>query len=175
VPARAIVVSDTHDRPERVLEYLRGLEPRGEPRYLIHLGDIVAPFTLRRLAEEASRLGMRMVAVYGNNCGEKLGLQRVAQKHGVSLGEAPRTVELEGRRLLLVHGFGSPENTLEIVDALAVSNRWDAVLYGHTHKADLRRADGTLILNPGDGGGSLERPSLAVLDLDSMEAEIVWL
>ena len=174
--ARAIVVSDTHDNLRHVLDYLESADTSGQDvKWLIHLGDIVSPFTLRRLARAAGEKGLSVIAVFGNNCGEKLGLLRVAREAGVDLGEAPRTVEVGGRRLLLVHGFGSKENTLEIVNALAVSNRWDAILYGHTHEADLRVADGTLILNPGDAGGSLERPSIAVLDLERLEADIVWL
>ncbi len=174
--AKALVVSDTHDNIKRLTDYLESLDTSGRGiRWLIHLGDIVSPFTLRRLARAAAGKGLSVIAVFGNNCGEKLGLLRVAGESGVSLGEPPRTVELDGRRVLLVHGFGSKENTLEIINALAVSNKWDAILYGHTHEADLRVANGTLILNPGDAGGNLEKPSIAVLDLEKLEAEIVWL
>jgi len=60
------------------------------------------------------------------------------------------------------------------VEALAVSDRWDAVLYGHTHRIDLRRVGQTLVLNPGEVYGALTgRSTFAVLDLDRMEAEVV--
>ena len=168
------VMSDTHDNRALVDKALRVFGERGVDT-IIHLGDLVAPFTLRRIAGWARERGLQLYAVYGNNCGEKLGLLRAAESYGYTIGEPPVTLELGDRRVLLVHGFGSKENTLEIVNALAVSNRWDAVLYGHTHEADVRRVNGTLVLNPGDGGGSLARPSVAILDLDRLEAEIIWL
>ena len=172
----ALVVSDSHDREKKLLEYLDKLDTdRLGVEWLIHLGDIVSPFTLRRIAEAAARKGLRVVAVFGNNCGEKLGLLRVAGRYGVDLAEPPRTVELGGRRILLVHGFGSPDNTREIVYALADSGRWHAVLYGHTHEQDLAYRRGVLVLNPGEAAGALNPPSVALLDLDTLRVRFVEL
>ncbi len=164
------VMSDTHDRLDTTRTAVRFARNEGI-EILIHLGDIVSPFTLKLIAEELR--GTRIVAIYGNNCGEKLGLKRVAERYGVELYEPPYTLELGDRRLLLLHGWGSKENTRAIVNALAVSNHWDAILYGHTHEVDLRRADGTLILNPGAASGYLaEYPTMAFLDTDEMRARI---
>ena len=164
------VLSDSHDNlgnVERAAELFKseGVE------MVVHLGDIVSPFTLRLLAERLR--GTRIVGVFGNNCGEKLGLLKVASKYGVELGEPPRVLELGDRKLLLLHGFGTPQLTREIVDALAVSNRWDAVLYGHTHQVDVRVVNGTLILNPGEAAGYLSgEATVALLDLEGMRAWI---
>jgi len=171
----AVVVSDTHDRPEGVLRFLDGLDVGGEARYLIHLGDIVSPFTLAAIAGKAGEKGLRFIGVYGNNCGEKLGLARVAQSVGADLAEGPRTVELEGRRLLLMHGYGSPDNTRELATALADSRRWDAVLYGHTHMRHVEYRAGRLVLNPGEAAGALQEPSIALLDLDTLRVRLVRL
>ncbi|BAA79657.2 conserved hypothetical protein [Aeropyrum pernix K1] len=167
------VISDTHDN--LALARRAGeIFARERVEAVIHLGDYVAPFTL---AELLGVVGGKAVfyGVFGNNDGERLGLSRVAGGFGASLLDPPATVSIGGRRLLLLHGFGSPENTVELVDALASSGRWDAVLYGHTHKARVERVGGSLVLNPGDGGGSLEKPSAAILDLESMEARLVSL
>jgi putative phosphoesterase len=166
------VMSDSHDNLKNVRKVLKIFEDEGIG-VLIHLGDIVSPFTLRLIGEWARFRSVTVEAVYGNNCGEKLGLLRVATGLGINLGEPPRTIEIGGRRILLVHGFGSRENTLEIVNALAVSNRWDIILYGHTHEPDLRRADGTLILNPGETGATLGPASIAVLDTEKLAGRII--
>ncbi|MCE4601058.1 MAG: metallophosphoesterase [Desulfurococcales archaeon] len=165
------VMSDSHDNLANVRRAAGVFNELGVD-LVIHLGDIVAPFTLIELA---GSLKARVEAVYGNNCGEKEGLRRAASKVGAGIREPPYTLTLDGRRILLLHGFGSPENTVEIVDALAESRRWDAVLYGHTHDSDLRYKRGVLVLNPGETGGWLGEPSVAVLDTSTLKARIIWL
>ncbi|MCE4629750.1 MAG: hypothetical protein F7C82_05675 [Desulfurococcales archaeon] len=32
-----------------------------------------------------------------------------------------------------------------------------------------------LILNPGDGGGWLNKPSIAIIDSESLKAKLVWI
>ncbi len=165
------IISDTHDNIENVRRAAEVFR-REKVDLVIHLGDIVAPFTLLELANNVEA---PVKAIYGNNCGEKLGLQRVAGIVGAEIWEPPKTISLDGRRILLVHGYGSTENTLEIVEALALSKKWDAVLYGHTHQARLDYKKGILILNPGEAGGWLSKPSIALLDTSTMRAKIVWL
>ena len=164
------VVSDTHDNQEAARRAARLLVERGA-ELVLHLGDIVAPFTLRRFSEESVK---RLIAVYGNNCGERLGLQRVAASLGYEIHEWPYTVEIAGRRILMLHGTGPAEKTRGFVEALAASGRYDAVLYGHTHEVDVRRIGSTLVLNPGEACGCLTgRKTIALLDTEAMEAEIL--
>jgi len=166
------VISDTHDSLEMVRRASAKFREAGVEA-VVHLGDFISPFTLRLLGGELG--GVRIVGVLGNNDGEKLGLYSVARELGIDLADHPRALELGGARVLILHGFGSPENTLEIVRGLARSRTWDAVLFGHTHEALKEYINGTLLLNPGDGGGVINRPSIAILDTARMEAEIVWL
>jgi putative phosphoesterase len=165
------VMSDSHDSIECVRRASRVFSEAGVSAVL-HLGDIVAPFTLRFLAES---LRVRFEAVFGNNDGERVGLLRVAQAYGVNLGDQPRVVVFNGRRLLLTHGFGDPNTTYEVVSALAESKRWDAVLYGHTHEASIDYRRSVLLLNPGDCSGYLGKSSVALLDLKTMKARLVEL
>lgn len=139
---------------------------------VIHLGDIISPFTLRFMLEG---LKVRFEAVFGNNDGERIGLLRISSVYGASLGEQPRVVNMSDRRLLLVHGFGDPSTTYEVVRALAESSRWDAVLYGHTHEANVEYIRGVLLLNPGDGSGYLGKSSVALVDLKTMRVRLVEL
>ncbi len=167
------VISDTHDRVETARRGVRLLRELGA-EIIIHLGDYVAPFTLKAILEEAG--GASFYGVFGNNDGEKQGLLRVAGEAGATLSEPPLTVEVDGARLLLLHGFGSPQQTREITEALAASGKWSAVLYGHTHEPHrVILENGVFLLNPGDGGGVLRRPTVASVRVERgriVEAEV---
>ncbi len=163
------VMSDSHDNLENVSKAARLFKEKGVG-LVIHLGDIVAPFTLARLASELG--GIRVEAVYGNNCGEKLLLQKTAAAVGAVIEDPPRTIKVDGLRVLLLHGSGSPESTREVAEALALSGRWDAVLYGHTHQPDYRYVQGRLLLNPGEVAGVFGKPTVAVLDTETLLARI---
>ena len=163
------VISDTHDNVWAVRAAARLFREKGV-ELVIHLGDIVAPFTLKAFAEEGIT---RLEAVYGNNCGERVGLNRVAGSLGYRIADWPRTLEAGGRRLLLLHGAGPAEDTIAAAEALAASGRWDAVLYGHTHRVDNRVVGSTLLLNPGEACGCLTgRRTAALLDTASLRAEV---
>ena len=166
------VLSDTHDNVWATRKAARFLVERGV-RVVLHLGDVIAPFTLRVLAEEGIE---KAYVVYGNNCGEKLGLKRIAEKLGYEITEWPRLLEINNRRILLLHGVGSAEKTRDIVDSLALSGRYDVVLYGHTHKVDVRRLGSTLVLNPGEACGCLTgKRTIAILDLETLSVNIIEL
>lgn len=165
---KVAVLSDTHDNVAKLRAAISLARERGV-QGVIHLGDFTSPFTLRELSGSAGRV----VAVLGNNDGDPLVLHSVASRSGIELEHWPHELELAGRRLLLVHGFGSAETLVRVVEALAGSGRWDAVLYGHTHRLDLRRVGNTIVLNPGEVyGGLTGRSTFAVLDLERMEAEV---
>ena len=164
------VISDTHDSIEAVKQAAKLFAEKGV-NIVLHLGDIVAPFTLRAFHDNGVE---RLVAVYGNNCGERLGLRETAGKIGYEIHEWPHIVELGGRRLLLIHGIGPVEKTRMLVESLAKSGDYDAVLYGHTHIVDNRVVGGTLLLNPGEACGCLSgKRTAAIIDTATMRAEIV--
>ncbi|MCE4602790.1 MAG: metallophosphoesterase [Desulfurococcales archaeon] len=163
------VISDTHDVLDGVRSAVRFFREHGV-EHVIHLGDYVAPFSLAELVSGLD--GVPVTGVFGNNDGERMGLLKVAQATGVALHDQATTIELGGRRILLIHGFGPPENTREIVYSLASSRRWDAVLYGHTHQPDITYIRGVLVLNPGTASGILNRPTAALLDTRRMTARV---
>ncbi len=166
------VMSDTHDRVDLARAAVRTLLGRGA-KVIFHLGDVVSPFTLRAILEEA-RGKAGVTAIYGNNCGEKEGLRKAAEAGGASIAEPPVEVKIDGRKLLLVHGWGPASLTVKIIRALASSGEWDGVLYGHTHTPEVSYRSGVLILNPGEASGVLTgRATVAVLDTSTMKARIL--
>ncbi|ABM80549.1 phosphoesterase [Hyperthermus butylicus DSM 5456] len=166
------LVSDTHDDVSAARRAAEVFSRHGV-EVVLHLGDVVAPFTLKVFGEAGIR---RLYAVYGNNCGERLGLQRLAVQYGYRIEEWPLLVEAGNRRILMLHGVGSQEKTRELVEALAASQRYDVVAYGHTHQVDVRRVGGVLVVNPGEACGCLTgRKTVAILDTETLSVEIVEL
>ena len=153
------VLSDTHDHLpmiEKAVDLF--LEQRVEA--VLHAGDIVSPFAAKALA----RFQGPLYAVYGNNDGEREGLQKLLP--GIAAG--PRMVEVGGRRILLHHDLGGCRE--------AVIARAELVVTGHTHVPVVRREGGRLFVNPGECCGWLyHQPTVAILETEGPEAEIVGL
>ncbi|MCX6094733.1 MAG: metallophosphoesterase [Candidatus Bipolaricaulota bacterium] len=169
------IVSDTHDNLpaiERIVERLNA----EKVDLVLHAGDFVSPFT----AGPFGKLGAPLVGVFGNNDGDRLHLARRFDEIG-TIYAGHHTFEVDGVRVVLMH---EPKS----IDALAASGAYDLVVYGHTHKVDVRPArsagSGPLaapgqpaaaVVNPGEACGWLTGRSTAVLfDTKTRTAEVVF-
>jgi putative phosphoesterase len=119
------VISDTHGllRPE-VLPRLEGVET------ILHLGDVGDPKILDTLREIAP-----VTAVRGN----------IDTEGPCSRLPETEVLLIEGGCLYLLHDIAS----LSLDPA---ASKFSAVLYGHSHKAEIRRHKGVLYFNPGSCG-----------------------
>jgi putative phosphoesterase len=91
--------------------------------------------------------------------------------------------EVDGRRVLLVHGSPRKINEYLFEDRpmssfqrLAASSNADILVYGHTHKPYTKSVDGVLFLNVGSVGKPKDgdwRACYAVLDTKAVAAEFV--
>jgi len=148
------LMADSHDNLPMIRRALEEFEKR-EVKYILHAGDFIAPFAVK----EIQKFNGSIAAVFGNNDGEKNGILKL----GLDVKEGMRVVELQGRRILLSHLH--PQDTAEV----------DMVVYGHTHEVDVERGE-PLVVNPGECGGWLTgKPTVAVVELDNLEVEIVAL
>jgi len=153
------VISDSHDRLPTLRRAL-GLFRRLKVGAVLHAGDYVAPFAAKVLVEEVGQIPLH--CVYGNNDGERAGLKQVLP--GIVAG--PLTVKLGGRAIVMDH-FIDWLKPQHIAPA-------DVVITGHTHEVVNEVTDGKLMLNPGECcGWTTDKPTVAVLDLDTLEAEII--
>ncbi len=157
------IIADTHDHLPNVRRFLERFSDAGVEQVL-HAGDIVAPFVFL----EFDKYKLPFKAVFGNNDGEVLLLEKLAEKRGEIL-KGPINFELSGRKIVLMHEPMMP-------DALADSGHFDLVVYGHTHSTDERKQGKALILNPGEVCGYLSGRSTAmVCDLDDLSVETIEL
>jgi putative phosphoesterase len=144
------VIADTHcpefidELPARIFEVFAGVD------LILHAGDVNARSTLDALARIAP-------------------VQAVRGDHDRDLTDLPpvRELTIEGRRIVLIHGerarwIEEPETLLWTLSlgrfrphadlARSLRRRFpdaDAIVYGHTHRADMRNVDGALLFNPG--------------------------
>ncbi len=163
------LMSDSHDNLVYVDKALNLMRTKGI-EILIHLGDIVSPFTLRKIAE----LPVKTIVILGNNDGDKILLKEIALKAGILLKDQVHEITIDGLSFLLLHGFGTKEQTLKIVRALAQSQQYDVIAYGHTHEVHFERIGRTTIVNPGEVCGYLTgKASIAFFDTKEKRVEIV--
>lgn len=157
------VMSDSHDNVTMIRRAVSLFKDNG-CGLVIHGGDIIAPFAAREL----EALGCPIKAVFGNCDGETLGLEKSLEGFG-EIKEAPFVFAHAGRKFLLVHYHFS-------VGKYAASENYDVIIFGHTHKPELRKKGKTLVLNPGEAGGWLTgKCTVALLDPEKLEAEVIAL
>jgi putative phosphoesterase len=153
------VISDSHDRVPMIDRALDLFAERGVSA-MIHPGDFVSPFAVRRLLQFKGPIH----ATYGNNDGERAGIRELMPQ----VVPGPLFVALGGRTIL-VHHFVDWCDTEDIA-------RVDIVITGHTHEVANRVHDGKLFLNPGECCGWLSgQCTVAILDTEDLSAEICTL
>lgn len=163
------VLSDTHDLLPAIEKAVNKVLER-EVSMVLHAGDIISPFSLKRFKNIASN----MYAVYGNNDGERILLSKVANELGIELRNPPFVIKKKGYTIVLMHGLEGKEETEEYALSIAKSGQYDLVVYGHTHEAKLINEKDTLVVNPGEVCGYLTgRKTLAFINLAERTGEIV--
>lgn len=158
-PMRLGILSDTHDRLPMIDAALAEFQRRGVEAVL-HPGDVVAPFSARRLLAWKGPLYI----TYGNNDGERRGLKGVLPQ----IQDGPLLLTLGGRRILL-HHFLEWCSPADIEKA-------EIIVTGHSHEIVNEVRDTRLFLNPGEGCGWVSgRSTAAILETESLSAEIIEL
>jgi len=160
--ARIVLLSDTHI-PKSGNPLPRDfLEAASDADLIIHAGDLVEMAVLEELRELAP-----VKAVAGN----------MDQPEVKAVLPQQLTVEVEGRRIGIIHGWGPPIGVERRV--LSRFSGMDVIVFGHTHKALVEERKGTLLVNPGSPNDRRfsDRLSYAVMDIENDEIKpwIVWL
>lgn len=150
------LISDTHDNLPKIDAAIK-LFNSERVNLVLHCGDYIAPFSLKRFKELKSPLK----GVFGNCDGEKEGLLRVAKELRFSIRDEPWLIETGGKRILLSHRPGFSEENI------------DFIIYGHTHKVEIKKGFPTFI-NPGEASGWLTGIStVVILDIEKREPRVL--
>jgi putative phosphoesterase len=157
------IMSDSHDNLDAIRKAIK-IFNNEDLDVVIHAGDLISPFT----ALEFRKLDTELVAIYGNNDGEKEGL-KVAYKE-ICILEDFKEISVEGWKFSIIHGSNQP-----IVDSLAKCGKYDVVIRGHTHKMEILNGE-TMIINPGEVCGYVSgEQTVVLLDTDDLSFEVIHL
>ncbi|OGS22929.1 MAG: hypothetical protein A2252_07570 [Elusimicrobia bacterium RIFOXYA2_FULL_39_19] len=155
------IIADTHENMPKISRAVELFNSSGVDA-VFHAGDLISPITLKEL----KNLKSKMHLVFGNNDGEKKVLREKLKETG-TVSERYFETTLEDRKILMMH---EPELLAQLAD----SGKYDVIIYGHTHIAEIKTQGKTLIINPGEACGWLHgKSTAAVLDLQTLKCEII--
>jgi putative phosphoesterase len=154
------VIADSHDNVPMIQQACEVFNRR-KVEMVFHAGDYIAPFSLNPLNQT---LHCDYRGVFGNNDGERLRLHQTADGR---LSASPAEFAVGQWRVLVAH-------EMSILDAVTAGNRYRLVIYGHTHRPEVKRVGDTLVVNPGECGGWLTgRCTVAIANLVTLHVEII--
>ena len=142
----------------------------GNARWSLFAGDLVSTFAIPPLR----RLNCPLIACFGDNEGNKLGIRGGMQIVG-QIGEPPLGFRTpDGTRFLLTH-------QRELLRAPGIDEDLivgaDVIVYAHTHRPSIRRDQlGRMWINPGETSGwTYGDPTVVVLDTAGGATDLVHL
>ncbi len=154
------ILSDTHDN-------LTAIDLAGE-RFksrrvgmVIHAGDWVAPFAVKRVAA----WGIPFAGIFGNNDGDRAMIQKVS---GGIVRSPWLMIDVNGWPTAVVH---EPDFA-----AILAGGACRLVIHGHTHQPSVTHHGEALVVNPGECCGWISGHStVAEIDTATGDALIVTL
>lgn len=159
------IITDTHDHHKNVLKAVEIFNEKGV-KYILHAGDFVSPFTAKAFGDVKDA---KFIGVFGNCDGERKMLKSVIEEFGGEIHEKLYAGFIEKKKVLMTH---KPDK----IEAEISGGKYDLIIYGHTHKPDIRRVENTLVVNPGEATDWITGEShLVVLELGDMSYEHVAL
>lgn len=158
------VISDTHLRTGDDISGLVSIVESGylkDVELILHAGDHVELDLI-----ESALAPKKVISVRGNmDCGKAANLP------------IKRILELEGKKIGLIHGWGSPSDIVERVYNEFCQDDVDVIIFGHSHKPYKDKVKGVLLFNPGSPTDKRFAPynSVGVIELkrDRIEAKII--
>ena len=159
------IISDSHDHHANVLKAVE-IFKQHKVEYILHAGDIVSPFTANAFSAVENA---KFIAVFGNNDGEKVMLKSTIESFGGQIHHDPHHGKIAGKNFFMTH---KPS----VIDEAVASEKYDIIIYGHTHIKDIRTVGKTLIINPGESTDWVcGKGRLVLLDMDNLKIEEVEL
>ncbi len=157
------IMADSHDNCDALARALSVAARRGA-QHIIHLGDVVSPFTSRVFK---AHFGGAITILFGNNDGDRVALMEKFSPLGAQLLHPPTSIQIGGLDIAAMHEPLFPE-------FLSASKRFQLILWGHTHQLEIKEIDGVLALNPGELHGFLTgKKTFILLDTETMKPEVI--
>jgi len=155
------ILTDTHENMNKIRKAVE-IFNSAKVDMVLHCGDIISPITTKEFKD----LKAPMHLVFGNNDGERVFL--VEKFKGIGEFHQP------GYEFTVGNKKGIMMHEPVGIEALAESGKYDYIIYGHTHKRDIRKIGKTLIINIGETGGWLTGvASIGILNTETDEIEVI--
>jgi uncharacterized protein len=155
--AKIGIISDTHDHKENATKAVQFFSEQ-QTDFVIHCGDFCSPFMMNLFKS------LSMKAVLGNNDGDIFLLMKKAENAGIELKGGFWETSVNGKKIAVYHGTFEP-----ITQALIHCGFYDVVISGHTHEVVQKQIGKTLHLNPGSANGFEKKPTVMILDVETMQ------
>jgi putative phosphoesterase len=157
------IMSDSHDHFENIKKGIAKFRDK-KVDYIIHLGDFVNPGSIKLFQ------GIKFVGIFGNNDGDKFRLISAFSEIGGEIKGDFYEFEEDAVKFACYHG-----TELQIKDSLINCQKYDIVLFGHTHRCLNITVGKTIALNPGTTHGFGDKATIAVFDTKTRQAEFISL
>ena len=157
------IFADSHDHLDHIRKAVTVFN-QTKCETVLFAGDLVSTFAIPPLR----KLDCPLVACFGDNEGNKLGLLAGIKIVGV-LGEAPFSfLASDGTRFLIAH----MERQLRNLDG-----EFDVAVYAHSHKSMITKdSKERLWINPGETSGwTFDDPTVVLLETTSMQTTLIRL
>src|SRR5512141_2630276 len=134
-------ISDSHDNLPQVEKTIKILNEQ-KVGLVLHAGDYIAGFVVPKFKQ----LNCPLIGVFGNNDGDhELLKKRFSETSNCTIHNRFAQLTAEGYRIALLHGDES-----ELLNALADSGYFNAIVHGHSHLKGIQTRGKTLLVNPGE-------------------------
>ncbi len=157
------ILADIHDNVDNIRHAINLLNSLQVELTLI-AGDFVSPLVVPSLR----KLRGKVVACFGDNDGNQIGISGGMTIVG-TLAQGPVChCTQDGVKILMAHQLNDIRDCIDGADV---------IVFAHSHRSSIATdRHGRLFINPGEvGGWMFRRPSVALLDTASMEAQILEL
>jgi len=174
------IISDSHDDVMYVNKSIDIFEEE-KVKMIIHAGDIISPPIIKEFKKLTDN-GVEFFGIFGNNDGEKRGLENAfSYINGKLLGDEGK-IEIDGLKFCIYHG-----QDLKKKEKIINSQKFDVVIFGHSHTKvskiiDMKKRS-TIILNPGSSHSEAKtnfsepqyfpHPSIIIFDTISKKIEFI--
>ncbi|HEY0196666.1 MAG TPA: metallophosphoesterase [Methanobacterium sp.] len=156
-------MSDSHDNLKAIKKAVKYFNSE-HVEVVIHAGDLISPFT----ALEFLKLKSPLIAIFGNNDGERDGLRKAYQN--MCYLEDFKEISIDDRQIAVIHGTNPV-----LVESLFSYGKYDVLVTGHSHKVEIKN-DKTMLINPGETCGYLTGDKTVVLlDPEDLSHEVNYL
>jgi putative phosphoesterase len=156
------IISDSHDDYANIVRAV-DIFNEHQVRYVLHAGDIGSPLAAELFAELDSA---EFIGVFGNSDVDRSLLRSTVEKFGGQIHKRSYEGKLDGKHIYMTH---KPKHLTDVIN----NPVYDLVVYGHTHKQDIRDLGSMFVVNPGESTGRFKGPgNVVILNLADMSYEV---